>query len=715
MLAKLGPLAGAVFVGGTSITANALADIADSKWGKAAAGMLNELAGGKIADLLGSASQAFAPGRDPDLENALKAAFAEALRTLEDDEHKDWFQSWQNYLKATPAAGLFTSDGQPTELVEGDQAFQDLWWTQMEVLLLRWAAQANTNLQLLSLESRKHLPEPLRTRLRNELPERMRQARDYVERDPDHARARIATQQRFEHEVLERLQPQPAPTADWNFQSPVQGFFPRDELVQQIDQALAASPTTVLTALHGLGGIGKTQLALHYAASRRQNYKFGAMLDASSQFNLQESLYQLGRHLGLPDATREEMVQRTLATLCQREPWLLLLDNIESEEDFRHWRGRFTGRGHVLLTSRSELWGNSAHAVPVTTLSEVDGAKFLLERTGSQDQAGAQALTRELDGLILALEHAAAWMRASERSIAEYRQIWRERLDKLPRHTDYLSSVAAAIGLSLDRLAERSPLAFDLLSLFALLSPSQIPKQQLLVAGAEALPAELRRALDDRDLWGEVIEALAQGSLVRRVEDAALGRGYVVHRLVQQCMRERLAPADRDRWFTVACDVIGKAFPEDADQPDHWPACKALLPHLQMLREETSSAGASPSFARGLNLAGGGYLRQLGAFIEARDLLELALESDLRQFGPDHPNVAAHRSNLATILRALGEHQAARQQIELALESALRQFGPDHPNVAVARSNLANILRALGEHQAARHQIELALESDLRQ
>ena len=107
--------------------------------------------------------------------------------------------------------------------------------------------------------------------------------------------------------------------------------------------------------------------------------------------------------------------------------------------------------------------------------------------------------------------------------------------------------------------------------------------------------------------------------------------------------------------------------------------------------------------------------RYLGRYSEAEKLYRLALESAVRQFGPDHPTVAVRRSNLATILRDLGEHQQARQQIELALESELRQFGPDHPNVAVSRSNLANILGDLGEHQQARHQIELALESELRQ
>ena len=102
--------------------------------------------------------------------------------------------------------------------------------------------------------------------------------------------------------------------------------------------------------------------------------------------------------------------------------------------------------------------------------------------------------------------------------------------------------------------------------------------------------------------------------------------------------------------------------------------------------------------------------RYLGRYSEAEKLYRLALESAVRQFGPDHPTVAVSRSNLAIILRDLGEHQQARQQIELALESALRQFGPDHPTVAVSRSNLANILHALGEYRQALREIDQALD-----
>ena len=102
-------------------------------------------------------------------------------------------------------------------------------------------------------------------------------------------------------------------------------------------------------------------------------------------------------------------------------------------------------------------------------------------------------------------------------------------------------------------------------------------------------------------------------------------------------------------------------------------------------------------------------LLSVGEHEAAREQIELALASDLRQFGPDHPNVAVRRSNLAVILRNLGKHQAAREQIELALASGLSQFGPDHPTVSRRRGVLAQVLYRLGEYPAARREVELAL------
>ncbi len=104
----------------------------------------------------------------------------------------------------------------------------------------------------------------------------------------------------------------------------------------------------------------------------------------------------------------------------------------------------------------------------------------------------------------------------------------------------------------------------------------------------------------------------------------------------------------------------------------------------------------------------------LGERARARDLLEAALASDLKNFGPAHPSVAVSQSNLATVYGDLGEYALARDLLEAALASDLKNFGPAHPSVALRKSNLATVYGDLGEYAQARDLLEAALASDLK-
>ncbi|MBM3737686.1 MAG: tetratricopeptide repeat protein, partial [Acidobacteria bacterium] len=246
--------------------------------------------------------------------------------------------------------------------------------------------------------------------------------------------------------------------------------------------------------------------------------------------------------------------------------------------------------------------------------------------------------------------------------------------------------------------------------------------------------SEITRPPADRSTWAEPVadpeEARSQArSLITRAERSIQsGEPWlpVWHELVSPALAKLRAAGlhgDADTEARRLGDFVERLQGSVAQ-----PVTATALQNLATVyREQGNFVAARRALERALEIAGSDeeksafrndlavILQNLGEHKAARQQIELALESDLRQFGPDHPTIAVLRSNLANILGALGEHQAARQQIDLALESALRQFGPDHPDVAVLRSNLASILGALGEHQAARQQIELALESDLRQ
>ena len=79
--------------------------------------------------------------------------------------------------------------------------------------------------------------------------------------------------------------------------------------------------------------------------------------------------------------------------------------------------------------------------------------------------------------------------------------------------------------------------------------------------------------------------------------------------------------------------------------------------------------------------------KALGDYEQARDLLKLALQSDINNFGEDHPSTATSRSNLALVYQALGDYEQARDLLKRALQSDINNFGEDHPSTAISRSN----------------------------
>ena len=548
------------------------------------------------------------------------------------------------------------------------------------------------------------------------------------------------------HRKVDKLQPNSA-VPIWDIPAPTGHFRERPELTRAIEAALAPSQATVaLTALNGLGGIGKTQLARHFATSRDKDYKIGVHILADNTASIWSGFASLAGRLGfaeLPD--QQETAVHAINAICAREPWLVVFDNAESADQLRPFCERLHGKGHVLITSRDPHWDGVAKTVPVTKWPLAQAATFLLDRTGQTDLAAAEALARDLDGLILALEHAAAYMNFGEgASLAGYRMAWAKRLHSAPKHTDYPDSVGASLGLSIDKALATNPVAYEALCVFAWLAPDSIPRKELLLAGARALPEALRKAMEDDERWNELVDTLTSISLLEPLE-----RGYyAIHRVTQQVLRQRqMAEGQADRWRASACDLVGEALSAGCSEFERWDLTELVMPHARAIKESAIEDKQPLSYGRLLNQAGA-YLMERGAHKESRGFLESALEAALLKYGegdselascrsnlasvlqilglPDEalnqiemalacvtagdPKVAVYRSNFASILYDLGEHLEACSQIELALGSAL----PDDPGTAAIRSNFSSILNGLERYDEARKQIELALESSLR-
>jgi hypothetical protein len=255
----------------------------------------------------------------------------------------------------------------------------------------------------------------------------------------------------------------------------------REELLAELDARLAgdedAGPPVV--ALTGLGGAGKTSMALEYAHRQLDGVGVAWQLPAEDPAVLAARFGELAAQLGVTNGGDPVAgVHGVLA--ASRAPWLLVFDNAPDRASVAPFVPP-AGPGRVLITSRNQIWP-PGQAVEVPVLDPQVAADFLVSRTGDPDRRAALQLAGELGGLPLALEQAAAYIQASGGSLAGYlASFLQRRADLLGRGEPigYTETVATTWRLAFEDVQQTAPGAAGLLRLLAFCAPEAIPLRLL--------------------------------------------------------------------------------------------------------------------------------------------------------------------------------------------------------------------------------------------
>ena len=206
----------------------------------------------------------------------------------------------------------------------------------------------------------------------------------------------------------------------WNVPARNPGFTGRDQMLVAVRETLLSGDRAVVQALHGMGGVGKTQLAIEYAYRFAGAYDMAWWVNAEQGGLIGEQFAALGSALGcIPAGAGIEAVRfAVLAELRERGRWLLVFDNAEDPADIAGWLPG--GGGHVLVSARARGWTEVAAAVEVDVLARLECVAILQARVTRLDAADADRLAAELGDLPLAVAQAAGFMAETGMPAAEY-------------------------------------------------------------------------------------------------------------------------------------------------------------------------------------------------------------------------------------------------------------------------------------------------------
>jgi tetratricopeptide (TPR) repeat protein len=477
-------------------------------------------------------------------------------------------------------------------------------------------------------------------------------------------------------------------------------FSGRGQLLKELHEMLmAGGAATVVQAatVHGLGGVGKTQLALEYAHRYASDYDLIWWVPAEQPVAIPGLLGGFARRLGVPQqADQAELLAGLWDELRQRDRWLLIYDNAEGHRELEPYRPP-GGSGRVLITSRKSTWGRETAMVRLDVLHRDEAVAFLRRRTGSTKAETLGTLAEMLGDLPLALEQAAAYMDETRTTPANYLRIFQEHGATLLALGEPLTTeqtVTTTWQVALDRLAA-TPGAPELLCLCAFLGPDAIPRG-MFGEHAEVLPEPFRRTMGQPLANNEAVGALGRYSLVTVTEDS-----LTVHRLVQTVVRASLTLAEKQRWAGAALRLVTAAFPRGTTQATAWPICALLLPHVLTVVDHAHALEVEAEPTARLRLNAGFHLWRRGQYQQALKLEEQALAGRRRVLGDDHVDTLTSMNNLALTRWALGDLNGAVELHQRALAGFRRVLGDDDPATLYSMNNLALTHQALGDLNGA--------------
>lgn len=582
--------------------------------------------------------------------------------------------------------------------------------------------------------NKKFIPVVLSTEDSNHIPQILRGVQSYdlsSEEKYEELYRRLTNQPLVTKPELGRLVPLPTRERKqfffntWNTPHAPNPFFTgREDVLRQLQEALE---TKGVAAVSGMPGVGKTQTAVEYAHRHRSEYKLILWARAETRETLISDYVSIAGTLQLLEARAQEQnlaVGAVKRWFDANPDWLLILDNADDLSLAREFMPATPPKGHIILTTRAQATGAIATNVNVEQMEEAEGALFLLRRAkiiaedatletaAEEDKAKAIEISKEVDGLPLALDQAGAFIEESSSSPTEYLELYKTQGAALRRErgelvTGHPESVAITFSLSFEKVEAANPTAADLLRACAFLAPDSIP-EEIFTEGGTHLGDLLSATVNNPLALLNAIKETLRYSLLRRDPNA---HTLSIHRVVQDVLKDAMDESTQSQWAERIVKAVNQILP-NFDETDYseWHRFERLLPHTQACAGLVEIWDLKiPEVAQLLNNTAR-YMHNGGRLTEAESYYVQALTIRQGLFGDNHPEVATSLNNLGWLRHDQGKYEDAELFYLKALDVRVALLKFDDPRIAECLSSLGWVKSEQGKYVEAKGYFKRSIE-----
>lgn len=470
----------------------------------------------------------------------------------------------------------------------------------------------------------------------------------------------------------------------------------------------------LVQVISGLGGIGKTQMAVEYTYFYQNSYKAILWINADTNDNFINDLVNIANLLHLTEDKMQEqnfIVQAVKGWLSTHSSWLLILDNIQNVDIYSSFLS-IANNGHILITTNNQTVGPATNYIHLEKMSIEEGIILLLRRSKTilteialdkileNDLVAAKSIVSEVDGLPLAIEQAGAYVEETACGLPHYLNLYKKfRSILLKRRGQpvllHPASVTTTFSISFEKVQKENPVAADVLRSCAFLNSVSIP-EEIFLTNTLFSESNFHSRINNDLEFDEIIGILRSFSLINRHVSSST---FSIHRLVQEVLRDLMDKEMYDNWQKSVVTSVISMFPVEDVQ--NWDLCQRLLPHALTCLEWIKYDALDIPWLHKSLIKVGLYLHERGQYQKAEMVFQNILDMCIKIHGRVSHETASCLNNLAVTSLALGKYKQAKSSCEDALAIFKQILGRMHQLTATATYNLAYLYDNSGKYDQA--------------